>query len=269
MLARIISFEILFLAAGCILLGGIAHWFWKMSLCKAGSRFAARLLLISGLAAALVGCSSSASQQTHRGFEYADRGLYRTHYEQSSQVHSQRRVLHGSTITAKKTNARHHKNNYSTKIAESHVMPKKGTPSITPPDEESNVAITAPSSAPKTEIPHDEETKTEITNDEAIKTEIPPSSQLDDESVIIKAKATIAAKMTDRDSVKFEEMERAVRKNALGKSIDTICGFVRDKNSGPRPFLYLVLKDEAYIGGYTIAASEYRNVCSITTLPDR
>jgi hypothetical protein len=32
---------------------------------------------------------------------------------------------------------------------------------------------------------------------------------------------------------------------------------------------HLVLKDEAYIGGYTIAASEYRNVCSITTLPDR
>jgi len=27
MLARIISFEILFLAAGCILLVGIAHWF--------------------------------------------------------------------------------------------------------------------------------------------------------------------------------------------------------------------------------------------------
>jgi hypothetical protein len=269
MLARIISFEILFLAAGCILLGGIAHWFWKMSLCKAGSRFAARLLLISGLAAALVGCSSSASQQTHWGFEYADRGLYRTHYEQSSQVHSQHRVLHGSTITAKKTNARHRKNNNSTKIAEPHNAPKMDASSFIRPDDKPNVVITTPGSAPKTEIPHDEETKTEITNDEAIKTEIPPSSQLDDESVIIKAKATIAAKMTDRDSVKFEEMERAVRKNALGKSIDTICGFVRDKNSGPRPFLYLVLKDEAYIGGYTIAASEYRNVCSITTLPDR
>src|SRR5262249_19510787 len=44
---------------------------------------------------------------------------------------------------------------------------------------------------------------------------------------------------------------------------------VRDKNSGPRPFLYLVQKDEAYIGGYTIAASEYRNVCSITALPGK
>ena len=48
-------------------------------------------------------------------------------------------------------------------------------------------------------------------------------------------------------------MKRAARKNALGNSIDTICGFVRDKNSGPKPFLYLVQNDEAYIGGYTIA----------------
>ena len=82
-----------------------------------------------------------------------------------------------------------------------------------------------------------------------------------------KAKATIAAKMRDPDSVEFEDWERAARKNALGNSIDTICGFVRDKSSGPKPFLYLVQKDEAYIGGYTIATSEYRNICSITTLP--
>jgi hypothetical protein len=103
----------------------------------------------------------------------------------------------------------------------------------------------------------------------AAKTETPPSSQLDDESVIKKAKATITAKMRDPDTVEFEGMERATRKSALGKSIDTICGFARDKNSGPKPFLYLVQKDEAYIGGYTIATSEYRNICSITTLPDR
>ena len=69
------------------------------------------------------------------------------------------------------------------------------------------------------------------------------------------------------DSVEFENMERAARKNALGNSIDTICDFVRDKNSGPKPFLYLVQKEEAYVGGYTIAISEYRNICSITTLP--
>jgi hypothetical protein len=101
----------------------------------------------------------------------------------------------------------------------------------------------------------------------AAKTEIPQSSQLDDESVIKKAKATIAAKMNDSNSVEFQDMNRATRKNALGNSIDSICGFVRDKNSGPKPFLYLVQKDEAYIGGYAIATSEYRNICSIATLP--
>jgi hypothetical protein len=124
------------------------------------------------------------------------------------------------------------------------------------PDDKPNIVTTTPTVATK-EIPHVE----------AAKTEIPPSSQPDDESLIKKAKATIAAKMRDPDSVEFEGMERAARKNALGKSIDTICGFVRDKNSGPKPFLYLIQKDEAYIGGYTIATSEYRNICSITTLP--
>ncbi len=97
----------------------------------------------------------------------------------------------------------------------------------------------------------------------------PSSPWLDNETVIKKAKATIAAKMSDPNSVEFEGMERAGRKNALGNSIDTICGFVRDKNSGPRQFLYVVEKDEAYIGGYAIATSAYRNICSIATLPER
>jgi hypothetical protein len=221
-----------------------------------------RLLLISALAATLVGCSS-ASQQTHQGFKYADRGLYQTHYEQS-QVHSKRRVLHARTITAKKTNTRHRKNNNSTKIAEPHVVPKMGALSFTPLGDKSNVVTTTPGSEMKTKNPPSSQL-----DDEAKKTEIPPSSQLDDDSVMKKAKATIAAKMRDPDSVEFENWERAARKNVLGNSIDTICGFVRDKSSGPKPFLYVVQKDEAYIGGYTIATSEYRHICSITTLPDR
>jgi len=84
--------------------------------------------------------------------------------------------------------------------------------------------------------------------------------------VITKAKASIAAKMSDANSVEFEKVERAVSKDALGNSIDTICGYVRDKNSGPKLFLYIVQKDEAYIGGYPIATTQYRTVCSITTL---
>jgi len=49
---------------------------------------------------------------------------------------------------------------------------------------------------------------------------------------------------------------------------DSICGYVSDKNSGSKLFLYVVQKDEAYIGAYAIATTEYRNVCSITTLAD-
>jgi hypothetical protein len=206
-----------------------------------------RLLLISALAATLIGCSS-ASQQAHQGFEDAERGLYQTHQERSPQMHSKRRVLHGRTVAAKKPNARHRKNNNPTKIAESHIVPKMDASSFVRPDDKS--LVTTPTTTAKTET-------------------TPSSSQLDDESVIKKAKATIATKMRDPDSVEFEEMDRAARKNALGNSIDTICGFVRDKNSGPKPFLYVVQKDEAYIGGYTIATSAYRNICSITALPDR
>jgi len=222
-----------------------------------------RLLLISALAATLIGCSS-ASQQTHQNF--ADRGLYQTHQEQSPQMHS---VLPGRTVAAK---SRHRKNNDSTKIAKSHIVPKMDASSFIRLHDKSNIGITTPTIAAKTETPpssqlHDESVTTPTTT---AKTEATlPSSQLDDESVIKKAKATIAAKMGDPDSVEFEGIERAARKNALGNSIDTICGFVRDKNSGPKPFLYVVQKDEAYIGGYTIAISAYRNICSITTLPGK
>ena len=231
-----------------------------MALCKAGSRFAARLLLISASAAALVGCSYS-SQQRPQGFEYAGRGLYQTHYERSSQLHSKRHVVHGPTITAKKTKARHRKNNNSTKIAEPRNAPKMNASSFIRSDDN----VTTPTTVKTETAPSSSEETTPTSSQETA----PSSPQLDDETVIKKAKATIAAKVSDPNSVEFQRMERAARKNALGNSIDTICGFVRDKNSGPRPFLYVVEKDEAYIGGYAIATSAYRKICSITTLPDR
>src|SRR5262249_9121039 len=222
-----------------------------------------RVLLISALAESLVG-GSSASQQTHQGFEHADRGPYQTHYEQSSQVHSKRRALQGPTGTANKTNARHRMTNNSANIAEPVLVPKMDAPPFTPLGGKSNVVTATPSSATKTDNPPSSQL-----DDEAKKMEIPSSSQLNDESVIKKAKATIAAKMEDPNSVEFEGWERAARKNALGNSIDTICGFVRDKNSGPKPFLYLVPKDEVYIGGYTIDNNENRKICCITMLAGR
>jgi hypothetical protein len=99
------------------------------------------------------------------------------------------------------------------------------------------------------------------------KTEIPQSSQLDDklDSVLKKAMPTIAAKMENSVSVELVEMKRA-EKNAAGKSVDTICGYVRGKTAsgavtGERPFLYLVQENEAYIGGYNMATSPYHNLC--------
>jgi hypothetical protein len=88
--------------------------------------------------------------------------------------------------------------------------------------------------------------------------------------VILKAKTTIAAKLEDPASAEFGEMKRAMRKNTLGKSVDTICGRVKGKKvsgegAGDWPFLYLVTEDEAYIvngSPSSAAASAYRNICS-------
>jgi hypothetical protein len=103
----------------------------------------------------------------------------------------------------------------------------------------------------------------------AAKAEAPQSSQVDDKSdpVIKKAKATITAMMVNPASVEFVEMKRTDRKDTLGKSIDTICGYVRGKNAsggetGDRPFLYLVKEDRAYIGGSIMATFAYRNICN-------
>jgi hypothetical protein len=101
----------------------------------------------------------------------------------------------------------------------------------------------------------------------AAKTETSQSFQLDDGSAIKKAKVTIAAKMENPASVEFRQMKRAERKNAVGKSIDSICGYVRGKTAsgeetGDRPFLYLVQEGEAYIGGYSIATSPHHNICN-------
>jgi hypothetical protein len=96
----------------------------------------------------------------------------------------------------------------------------------------------------------------------------PPAATPD--PVIVKAKATIAAKLENPASAEFGEMNRAVRKNVLGQSVDTICGRVKGKNAsgkdtGDRPFLYLVKDDEAYVVDGTAglaAATAYRNICS-------
>jgi hypothetical protein len=170
-------------------------------------------------------------------------------------MHSKRRALPGRTVAAKSRRIG---------ITTPTIAAKTETPPSFQPHDESVTTPAAKTETPPSSQPHDESVTTP-----AAKMETPPSPQLDDESVIKKAKATIAAKMSDPNSVEFEQMERAVSKNALGDSVDTVCGYVRDKNSVRKLFLFIVQKDEAYIGGYPIATSQFRNICSITTLPGR
>ena len=102
------------------------------------------------------------------------------------------------------------------------------------------------------------------------KVEAPASSRPAETSdpVILKAKTTIAAKFEDPASAEFGEMKRAIRKNTLGKAVDTICVRVKRKtgeDAGDWPFLYLVTEDEAYVvngSANSAAASAYRNICS-------
>jgi hypothetical protein len=106
----------------------------------------------------------------------------------------------------------------------------------------------------------------------AMKVELPTSGQPAEtpDPVIAKAKITIAAKLEDPKSAEFGEMKRAMRTNTLGKSVDTICGYVKGKKTsgegaGNWAFLYLVKDDEAYVVDgppSSIAATAYRNICN-------
>jgi hypothetical protein len=106
----------------------------------------------------------------------------------------------------------------------------------------------------------------------AAKVEPPASGQAADRSdpVLVKAKTSIAAKLENPASAEFGEMKRAMRKNLLGESVDSICGRVKGKkatgeDTGDRPFLYLVKDDDAYVvdgPASSAGATAYRNICN-------
>ena len=88
--------------------------------------------------------------------------------------------------------------------------------------------------------------------------------------VLERARASVAAKMENPASVEFSNMDRAFRKNTLGRATDTICGHVRGKNAsggdtGEKPFLYLVKEDDSYVVDgkpHSEASIAYRNICN-------
>ena len=97
-----------------------------------------------------------------------------------------------------------------------------------------------------------------------------PAETANADAVLAKAKITIAARVDEPASAAFGEMKRAMRKNTLGQSIDTICGRVKAKKASgedteDRPFLYLVKDDEAYVvdgAPGSAATTAYRNICN-------
>jgi hypothetical protein len=104
------------------------------------------------------------------------------------------------------------------------------------------------------------------------KTESAPAAEPADaiDPVVDKAKIAVTVKLENPASAAFTDMNRAMRKNMLGQSVDTICGRVKSKKASgedadDRVFLYLVKNDEAYVvdGSPTSAASSaYRNICN-------
>jgi hypothetical protein len=206
-----------------------------------------RPLLISALAATLIGCTCFSLQQERIGLRDGavdEPQMDRKHLSDGDKA-----------ITVKTEHPQYHRkaNNTLTKNAKSNIVPKMAASSFVQPDNKSDTVI---------------DRKPAITAKTATLQSSHPDSNLD--PVIKKAKATIAAKMENPASVEFVEMKRADRKNALGNFIDTICGYVRGKNAsggdtGDRPFLYLVQDDEAYVIGSSddiIATTAYRNICN-------
>ena len=198
-----------------------------------------RPLLITAMTAGLMGCSFAPQ---HEGWLTECTVTIGLACSNAAMSQIDAKVSHRQASAAKKEEAQHRrKASTDTKTAKSNILPMDASSSAQPDTEITTSAIAA-------------------------KPEVPQTSQFDDGSdpAIKKAKATIAAKMGNPASVEFVEIKRAASTNGLGNSSDVICGFVREKNGGPRPFLYLVPKDESYIGGYNIATSPYRHMCSIT-----
>ena len=200
-----------------------------------------RTLIIGALAATLVGCSCPLSQQASmdactdaNGFACFDRTLA------SQPIEPKPASLKANSATIKIKSA----------IAKTEK----------------------PSSADARDRTVHLDTKKAKSTTIAAKVEPPASGQpaATSDQVMIKAKTTIAAKLEDPASAEFGEMNRAVRKNTLGQSVDTICGRVKGKkasgeDTGDRPFLYLVKDDDAYVvdgSAGSAAATAYRNICN-------
>jgi hypothetical protein len=227
-----------------------------------------RPLIISALAATLTGCTWFAPQQAQQA------SLVGHSATDTPRTDSNTGAKAEKAISTKTGHPRHRRKANNTKIAKADRVPQTYTSPRVQPDHKSNTSINAQSTAAtkaETQQAAQSDDKSNISTSAqptiAAKTETQQIAQPDDksDSVLKKAMSAIAAKMQNSVSVELVELKRA-DKTAAGKSIDTICGYVRGKNAagldvGARPFLYLVQDDKAYIGLYDIATSRYHNLC--------
>lgn len=211
-----------------------------------------RSLVIGTLAATLVGCSCFAPQQQVQQALLTETtcteagGIACSDVDGSAPNISTPLVLHDhpvaktKTATAKKESPQYrNKVNTRTKNAKSKFEPKTHISSSVQADDKSKHAPLPTAEA---------------------KTDTSQSSSLDD--MIRKAKAAIAAKIQNQN-VEFIETVRGTEKDALGKSsVDIICGHIRRDNADI-PFIYIVQKDQAFIGDMigTTEAYKYLATC--------
>lgn len=158
------------------------------------------------------------------------------------------------------------------KIAASQPMEPKSTLLATNPTRTKAKSVTAAKSTKRSSAKGDRRTDRDKNTHPPMRISIAASDRPAETSdpVLNKAKTSVAAKMEDPASAEFSDMKRAIRKNMLGRPVDTICGHVRGKNgagedTGEKPFLYLVKEDDAYVAdgkAASAAAIAYRNICN-------
>ena len=208
-----------------------------------------RTLVVGALAATLAGCSCFVSPQSGieactgadgRGFACFDRNAAVSRLSQATEP-----------------------------------APSSSDPGTTPPREKTALAARTakPSSAHSGRTTrHAAKAEKSTTTVAASQVEPASAAQPPDpiDPVVDRAKIAVSVKLENPASAAFSEMNRSMRKNTLGQSVDTICGHVKSKKAsgediGDRAFLYLVKDDEAYVadGSPTSAASTaYRNICN-------